>query len=512
MCSEEVGPAGGEATGKEEVTGFGGAGGVEFGAGEESADFLEGAGESVRVAGELDGGGVGEELPLSGDGALDEATGENADTTDGDEAEAEEGEGVFAAAGSEEDTADHGEAEQAEEDAHEADIEAHVSVEDMAEFVGDDALEFIAGELLQAALGDADDGIVGRIAGGEGVDGLFIGEHVDFGDGDAGGYGHFLDDIAEAFFGFIAWLGGEADTAEGLGDDAATGGEFNDAVEAADADDSEGGCADDGEGLGLPEPVSEGGVLGVGGAEEDQDDEQVDGGDREEDCEREGHEEPAGEVAGFVLSGEEVHGDRCCVWPGDLLGEGDFGGGAFAGVFDCERFGGGEAEHAGDDIGGEDFAGGVIGHDRVVVGLAGEGDAVFRGGEFFHEAGHGLVGFEIGVGFGKGEEFSECTGESAFGANEGLDCGRVAGVGCGGFPGLGSLVTGVDDGFERLAFVLQVTFGGFDEVGDEVVAAFELDVDLGVGVFESVPEADEAVIDGDDDDGGDHDDAGQDEE
>ena len=31
--------------------------------------------------------------------------------------------------------------------------------------------------------------------------------------------------------------------------------------------------------------------------------------------------------------------------------------------------------------------------------------------------------------------------------------------------------------------------GGFDEVGDEVVAAFELDIDLGEGVFEAVSES-----------------------
>ncbi len=200
VCGEEVGPAGGEAIGEEEVAGFGGAGGVEFGAGEKAADFFQGTGESVRVASELDCGGIGEEFPLAGYGTLDEAAGENADSADGDEAKAEEWEGVFTAAGSEEDPADHGEAEQAEEDSHEPDIEAHVAVEDMAELVCDDALEFIAGELLQAALGDADYGIVGSVACGEGVDGLFIGQDVDLRDGDACGDGHFLDHIAESFF------------------------------------------------------------------------------------------------------------------------------------------------------------------------------------------------------------------------------------------------------------------------------------------------------------------------
>src|SRR5690606_15265608 len=54
-----------------------------------------------------------------------------------------------------------------------------------------------------------------------------------------------------------------------------------------------------------------------------------------------------------------------------------------------------------------------------------------------------------------------------------------------------------------------------DEVGDEVVAAVELDVDLGPGVLDAVPERDEAVVEddqgdadhhdeGDDDDGDEH--------
>ena len=43
--------------------------------------------------------------------------------------------------------------------------------------------------------------------------------------------------------------------------------------------------------------------------------------------------------------------------------------------------------------------------------------------------------------------------------------------------------------------MLHVALGNLDEVGDEVVAALELDVDLGERVLEAVAEGDEGVID-----------------
>ena len=45
--------------------------------------------------------------------------------------------------------------------------------------------------------------------------------------------------------------------------------------------------------------------------------------------------------------------------------------------------------------------------------------------------------------------------------------------------------------------MLEVALGGFDEIGDKIVAALELDVDLGEGVFEAVAQGDEAVVNGD---------------
>ena len=46
--------------------------------------------------------------------------------------------------------------------------------------------------------------------------------------------------------------------------------------------------------------------------------------------------------------------------------------------------------------------------------------------------------------------------------------------------------------------MLHVGFGGLDEVRDEVVAAFQLNIDLREGVFEAVPQDDEGVVLADD--------------
>jgi hypothetical protein len=55
-------------------------------------------------------------------------------------------------------------------------------------------------------------------------------------------------------------------------------------------------------------------------------------------------------------------------------------------------------------------------------------------------------------------------------------------------------IAGGDDGLEGFAFVLQVSLCGFDEVRDEVVPAFQLNIDLGERVFIAVPQADEGVV------------------
>jgi hypothetical protein len=89
-----------------------------------------------------------------------------------------------------------------------ANVQPHVAVQDMAEFVADDALQFIAGEHVNGATGDADGGIAGRVAGGEGIDGALVVQHIHLRHGHAGSDGHFFDDIEQlAFVGVRGVLG-----------------------------------------------------------------------------------------------------------------------------------------------------------------------------------------------------------------------------------------------------------------------------------------------------------------
>ena len=68
-------------------------------------------------------------------------------------------------------------------------------------------------------------------------------------------------------------------------------------------------------------------------------------------------------------------------------------------------------------------------------------------------------------------------------------------------------VAGLDDGLEGLPLVGGVALHRLDQVGDEVVAALELHVDLGPGVLDPVPQLDQAVVHDDDDEHDQDDDA-----
>ena len=84
--------------------------------------------------------------------------------------------------------------EDAVEERHEADIDAHVPVHDVAEFVGDDPLKLITVERLKGALIQADDRILQAEAGGKGVNAR-LGNDVEGWHGNPRSQGHFLDDI-----------------------------------------------------------------------------------------------------------------------------------------------------------------------------------------------------------------------------------------------------------------------------------------------------------------------------
>ena len=236
---------GAETLGEKEVADGGALLGGEGGTHGVAGDFFEGAADAVGVAGELDGGGVGQKFALAGDCGLDETT-EGGDDAAGVLAVARRGD-AGPAERREDAAADETEDEDAEDERREAQVEAHVAVEDVAELVGDDALEFVACEFFEGAAGDGDDGIGGSESGGEGIDGGFVVEDVDAGHGDAGSEGHFLDDVEETALGEIGGVRIDASTADTLGDGGAAAGELVPFIKRGEADDGESPEGDEGE-------------------------------------------------------------------------------------------------------------------------------------------------------------------------------------------------------------------------------------------------------------------------
>ena len=101
-----------------------------------------------------------------------------------------------------------------------------------------------------------------------------------------------------------------------------------------------------------------------------------------------------------------------------------------------------------------------------------------------------IVGLELGVVLAHCEERLESARQHVLGRGLILDGTCVDGRG----PGLG-------DVFEDRLLVRGVAFNGFHEVGDQVVAALELHVDLRPRFLYTVAAADEAVVDAHHDEG-----------
>ena len=95
-----------------------------------------------------------------------------------------------------------------------------------------------------------------------------------------------------------------------------------------------------------------------------------------------------------------------------------------------------------------------------------------------------MIGLEIRVGFGQGEKGAQGLGQEAFDFGPFFQASvKVDGP-----------LTGLGDGFQGLPFMPGIPLNRFDEVGDEVVAAFKLDVDRAPGAFHIVSAPNQAVV------------------
>ena len=81
------------------------------------------------------------------------------------------GSAFFRSFETQEDATDKSQTDDSKNNSHHSQVQPHIAIEDLSEFMADDSLKFIEGEHLYRAASDADDCIAGGMAGGEGVDG-----------------------------------------------------------------------------------------------------------------------------------------------------------------------------------------------------------------------------------------------------------------------------------------------------------------------------------------------------
>src|SRR5690554_4395280 len=140
---------------------------------------------------------------------------------------------------------------------------------------------------------------------------------------------------------------------------------------------------------------------------------------------------------------------------------------------------------------------GVVLHHRIVEGLAGEGDAVLGAGQGLAELAHVLGGLEVGIGLHHHVETPQGRAQGPLGAGKRRHGAWLAGVGRGILQPRQGAVARLGHRLQGLALVAHVGPGGLHQVGNQVVAALELYLDLGEGVLEAVLQRHQAVVDRD---------------
>ena len=173
----------------------------------------------------------------------------------------------------------------------------------MTELVGDDALQFVARQMVERPARHADGGVLRVVAGCEGVDGGIPVDDVAEGHRQAGGEGHLLDHVEVATFGEVSRVGADQTPAEPLGDGAAALGKLGDAQQAAAEDDEQRDPGGREEELRL-EPIMTAPEeqLPVPHHRED-----VERAGQDDDRQHEQHDQLGRASAGLILGPEEIH-------------------------------------------------------------------------------------------------------------------------------------------------------------------------------------------------------------
>ena len=149
---------------------------------------------------------------------------------------------------------------------------------------------------------------------------------------------------------------------------------------------------------------------------------------------------------------------------------------------------GGVVEHPGDQVRREHLDPVVEVADGAVVVLPGVGDVVFDELELVLQVDEIGVGLEIRISFRDREQMGQRLIDLIFAFDLCAEISRRR---------RGGVVARGDDPLQGFLFVAGVAFDGFDEIGNQVVAFFQVDVHRGEGFVHLVAEADQAVAGGD---------------
>ncbi len=143
---------------------------------------------------------------------------------------------------------------------------------------------------------------------------------------------------------------------------------------------------------------------------------------------------------------------------------------------------------------GQGVAPDVIRGHRVIKGLPGKGDAVFRAGKLLGQLHHHRARLEFRVRFKLYPQPSEAARKPRF---RSVQRGYGSGIGRARSRGLQRrhrAVTRRDNARERIAFVLHIRLDGLNDVRDQIITAGQLHLYLGKGILESGTQRDQSVV------------------
>lgn len=186
---------------------------------------------------------------------------------------------------------------------HEAHVESHVAIEDVAELVGDHALKLVAGEAVECAACDRHHCRARMVAGGKGVDRGLVLQHIHRWRRNTGSNRHLVGEVDQPALGRIRGIAcHQPPTQRACHRLAAASGQRGDLPGRAPADDAPYRQRDDQEQAGLPQGDLLA-VLACGHWQQREIDQYDARGQRAAEAEQ----QPAPGAACAVLFGEEVH-------------------------------------------------------------------------------------------------------------------------------------------------------------------------------------------------------------